>query len=129
MKNLMLVLAGLTSLALVSCAESSNPDSSDAPETVVEEKTVVVQETVTETVVEERTAEPPVEPDPEPTEEAAVEDLDCSDFTTQEEAQAVLEEDPSDPHFLDFDGNGIACERLPSSEPEPEPEPESSTPE
>lgn len=44
----------------------------------------------------------------------AREDLDCSDFATQEEAQAVLEEDPSDPHRLDRDGDGIACESLPS---------------
>ncbi len=37
-------------------------------------------------------------------------DLDCSDFDTQEEAQAVLDEDPSDPHRLDEDGDGEACE-------------------
>ena len=29
------------------------------------------------------------------------EDLDCSDFDTQEQAQAVLDADPSDPHGLD----------------------------
>lgn len=48
------------------------------------------------------------------------EDLDCSDFATQEEAQAVLDQDPSDPHQLDGDGDGIACESLPSGEPEDE---------
>lgn len=47
-------------------------------------------------------------------------DLDCSDFATQEEAQAVLDQDPSDPHGLDADGDGIACESLPSGEPEDE---------
>lgn len=41
-------------------------------------------------------------------------DLDCSDFATQEEAQAVYDQDPSDPHGLDSDGDGIACETLPS---------------
>jgi micrococcal nuclease len=41
-------------------------------------------------------------------------DLDCSDFSTQEEAQAVLDRDPSDPNRLDgTDNDGIACESLP----------------
>ncbi|NJN88246.1 MAG: hypothetical protein HC881_20585 [Leptolyngbyaceae cyanobacterium SL_7_1] len=40
-------------------------------------------------------------------------DCDCPDFSTQAEAQAVLEADSSDPHRLDGDGNGQACERLP----------------
>jgi len=41
-------------------------------------------------------------------------DLDCSDFATQEEAKAVLEEDPSDPNYLDGEGDGVPCESLPS---------------
>lgn len=41
-------------------------------------------------------------------------DLDCADFATQEEAQAVFDEDPSDPNGLDADSDGIACETLPS---------------
>jgi LPXTG-motif cell wall-anchored protein len=44
----------------------------------------------------------------------AQEDLDCGDFATQEEAQAVYDQDPSDPHGLDADDDGIACETLPS---------------
>jgi len=40
-------------------------------------------------------------------------DLDCADFATQAEAQATLEEDLSDPHGLDEDADGIACETLP----------------
>jgi micrococcal nuclease len=40
-------------------------------------------------------------------------DLDCKDFKTQREAQAVLNADPSDPHRLDRDRDGIACESLP----------------
>ncbi len=41
------------------------------------------------------------------------EDLyDCDDFSTQAEAQAVLAADPSDPHGLDEDGDGSACEEL-----------------
>jgi len=39
--------------------------------------------------------------------------LDCPDFTSQRAAQDVLDADPSDPHWLDDDGDGIACERLP----------------
>lgn len=41
-------------------------------------------------------------------------DLNCSDFKYQEDAQAVYDQDPSDPNGLD--GNpkdGIACESLP----------------
>jgi endonuclease YncB( thermonuclease family) len=41
-------------------------------------------------------------------------DVDCSDFSTQEEAQKVLERDPSDPNRLDgSDQDGVACESLP----------------
>jgi hypothetical protein len=40
-------------------------------------------------------------------------DKNCSDFTYQEDAQAVFNQDPSDPNGLDSDGDGIACEKLP----------------
>jgi micrococcal nuclease len=39
--------------------------------------------------------------------------LDCASFATHEEAQKVLEQDPSDPNYLDGDGDGVACEDLP----------------
>src|SRR5215210_1303051 len=42
-------------------------------------------------------------------------DLDCADFARLEEAQAVLDADPSDPNGLDGDGDGIPCEDLPSA--------------
>lgn len=49
-------------------------------------------------------------------------DLDCADFATQEEAQAVYDQDTSDPNGLDgpkgegFTGEfGVACEDLPSN--------------
>ena len=46
---------------------------------------------------------------------AAQEDeLDCIDFEFQEEAQAALDADPSDPNGLDPGGDGIACALLPS---------------
>ena len=37
----------------------------------------------------------------------------CGDFETQEQAQYILENEPDDPHGLDGDGNGVACESLP----------------
>jgi hypothetical protein len=44
--------------------------------------------------------------------------LDCSDFDVQEEAQTILDADPSDPHRLDGGTNGpadgVACESLPT---------------
>lgn len=52
---------------------------------------------------------------------AAQDQYNCDDFQYQEEAQAVYDEDPSDPHGLDgpvgdeSSGTpGIACESLPS---------------
>ena len=43
-------------------------------------------------------------------------DYDCSDFSTQEEAQEFFEDKggpDDDPHNLDRDGDGVACETLP----------------
>ncbi len=40
-------------------------------------------------------------------------DLNCSDFRFQEDAQDELESDRSDPNNLDNDNDGIACETLP----------------
>jgi micrococcal nuclease len=40
-------------------------------------------------------------------------DCDCSDFSTQADAQRVLEAFPGDPHRLDGDDDGQACESLP----------------
>ncbi len=39
-------------------------------------------------------------------------DCNCSDFSTQAEAQRVLENFPGDPFHLDRDRDGIACESL-----------------
>ncbi len=74
------------------------------------------------------TAEPPVEatqptapgqyvPPAEPAPQVTAEDLDCADFASQTEAQAVLDADSTDPNGLDADGDGIACEELFQSEP------------
>lgn len=41
-------------------------------------------------------------------------DRDCADFKTHAEAQAYFRaHGPGDPHGLDADGDGVACERLP----------------
>lgn len=39
-------------------------------------------------------------------------DCDCGDFSTWQQAQSVLEAVPGDPHRLDGDNDGIACESL-----------------
>ncbi len=39
-------------------------------------------------------------------------DYDCSHFDTQEQAQYVLEDTAGDPHRLDADDDGVACETL-----------------
>jgi hypothetical protein len=47
---------------------------------------------------------------------AHAQDLDCSDFTYQEDAQTFFETDRSDPHRLDEEpgpDDGVACEALP----------------
>ena len=41
---------------------------------------------------------------------------DCADFETQAQAQEVLEQDPSDPHYLDGEGDGVPCEDLPAGD-------------
>ncbi len=40
--------------------------------------------------------------------------FDCSDFLYQDTAQVIFEADLSDPHNLDPDGDGVACEELPA---------------
>ena len=60
------------------------------------------------------------EPSPSPNEDDDVDvpppppdgDYDCSTFDTQEQAQTVLESTPGDPHRLDGDDDGEACESL-----------------
>ena len=59
----------------------------------------------------------PVDPGPvDPTDPVVPEPADtlnCDDFQHQEDAQAELAKDVSDPHNLDGDKNGVACESLP----------------
>jgi hypothetical protein len=48
---------------------------------------------------------------------AAAQDLDCENFKTQAEAQAVYNQNRTDPHGLDRDKDGKACEALPGGVP------------
>ena len=53
---------------------------------------------------------------PEPPSSGLASDRDCTDFTTQREAQRFYESKGGpykDPHRLDRDGDGRACETLP----------------
>ncbi len=50
----------------------------------------------------------------QPTFQTAQDNLNCDDFAFQEDAQAELQRDPSDPNRLDNDNDGIACEELPT---------------
>ncbi len=71
--------------------------------------------------------EPETQPEVAPTGDLPTGDLNCSDFATQEEAQAVLDANPDDPNYLDGEGDGVACESLPSApaSASPPPAPES----
>jgi len=59
----------------------------------------------------------PVDPDPvdpiDPVVPEPTDTLNCPDFQYQEDAQAELNKDVSDPHQLDGDSDGVACESLP----------------
>ena len=44
---------------------------------------------------------------------AQARDIDCGDFPYQEDAQAVLAADPTDPDNLDSNHDGVACETRP----------------
>lgn len=77
----------------------------------------------------QRAPERAPEPAPAPSGDLPMGDVDCSDFTTQEEAQAVLDANPNDPNYLDGEGDGVACESLPSAPPSaPAPPSPESTP-
>src|SRR5690348_5165588 len=49
----------------------------------------------------------------------AYDDVDCADFSYQEDAQAVLAAGPAEPHRLDDGTDGVACGSLPNREPGP----------
>ncbi len=91
--------------------QASNPEpsksASSRPIPATTEET-----TIAETAVAEETTSEPVA------------ELACSDFSDQEGAQKVLDQDPSASGKLDPDGDGIACESL-AAQPKPKPKPNS----
>ena len=57
---------------------------------------------------------PPTETGSSPRYDPQEPDRDCGDFSSQAEAQAFYKAaEPGDPHRLDGNGNGRACESLP----------------
>lgn len=62
-------------------------------------------------VLDKQLERPPVRPSKERS--AKERDLDCKHFPSQAAAQAALRNDPSDPHGLDRNRDGVACERNP----------------
>ncbi len=124
-------LLALLILLVIIGALIGGPDTTKQPEsTVFEETTVVLEKTIERTVEvavptpkpapkepepkEAPTPTPPPSPTPEEPKQAPAiltGDVDCGDFATQAEAQAYLL--PGDPHRLDADGDGQACDSLP----------------
>lgn len=62
-------------------------------------------------VLDKELQRPPVRPSKERT--AKERDFDCKHFPSQAAAQAALRRDPADPHGLDRNRDGVACERNP----------------
>ena len=56
---------------------------------------------------------PTPQPQGSPAAPSSNRDYDRSDFSSRAEAQRVLDSTPGDPHRLDGDRDGIACESLP----------------
>lgn len=64
-------------------------------------------------VLAENSPKKPIDNSRKPTQplpECVKTDCDCNDFKNQQEAQRVLDAFPNDPHRLDRDRDGIACE-------------------
>ena len=91
--------------------------------TTPQEHTSSPTPTAKRTVTPTPTVNPTPSPTPSPTPEDENEvnlpplpsdgDYDCGHFDTHEQAQYVYERDTSDPHRLDADNDGSACESLP----------------
>ena len=92
----------VVALAGVGSAQEPPPEEETTTTTVEETTTTTVEEETTTTTVEEET-----------TTTTVGDVFDCDDYRFQEDAQAELNADPSDPHNLDADGDGRACDSLP----------------
>lgn len=103
------------------CQELKSPPNSQSP-TVVSQPLESPTPTTTPAVKRAVAASPKSTPKKETAaSEAATNNLpdcvkkncNCSDFSQQKEAQAVLDAFPNDPHGLDKNQDGVACESLP----------------
>lgn len=97
----------------IACEEPSSPFGQPVVESPVAEPVVETPAPVeTPTPVEQpMPVETPAAPRPG---DPGFVDRNCTDFTTQAAAQAFFNSQlPGDPHRLDADGNGLACESLP----------------
>ena len=116
------------------CAPASSSNSPDCPAT----PTPVPEPTPTATLVPTETPSPTPTPTPQPTPTPLpFEDRDCGDFDHWQEAQDffLAEGGPDDdPHRLDRDGDGVACQSLPGApgsrteSPTPSPSPTPTSP-
>lgn len=94
--------------------DEGTPEVSRTPEVTVTPPTETPTNTPVPTNTPTNTPSPTDTPTSTATPTATPVDLNCSDFTYQEDAQAVLDADPSDPFELDGrDNDGVACESLP----------------
>jgi hypothetical protein len=108
-----LAVAGLT-LAAVAAQFYLSRMPTAIPDAAVTESPPRVEETASAEKVET------LEPEPTISEGEVAEfpdciesNCNCSDFPNQARAQAVLDEFPEDPHGLDRNNDGVACESLP----------------
>jgi hypothetical protein len=108
-------ISALVAFALVSLWEQEPTRESDrapavpAGETTRSESEETARpETAAETAAE--TAPPETAAETAPPAGAGADQYDCADFAFREDAQAVLDADPSDPNGLDPDQNAVACD-------------------
>ena len=105
-------LSALVAFALVSLWEQEPTRESERAPAVPAGETTRPE---AEETARPETAPPETAP-PETAEEAtqpagaAADQYDCTDFAYQEDAQAILDADPSDPNGLDRDQNAVACD-------------------
>jgi len=104
-------LSALVAFALVSRWEQDPARESErAPAVPAGETTQPEAEETARPETAAETAPPETTEEASPPAGAAADQYDCTDFVYQEDAQAVLDEDPSDPNGLDPDQNDVACD-------------------
>lgn len=103
-----LVLVGMTGTA-TAFAEDAEAAATTASSSSSQEEASASPPPVTTTTAQPTTTEPATTSQRRAT-TPGFEDKDCADFATKGDAQATLDADRSDPHRLDADDDGLACE-------------------